>query len=42
MGMDLDPRTSFQDFVEARYYEWEQEFGDEVDARRTNSWDPKN
>lgn len=26
---------AFQNFIEERYGEWEREFGDEVDARRT-------
>lgn len=32
---------AFQDFIEDRYSEWEHEFGDEIDARRTTAFDPK-
>jgi hypothetical protein len=31
----------FQDFIEARYAEWEDEFGEGVEARRTASFDPR-
>jgi hypothetical protein len=27
--------------IEERYAEWEQEFGDEIDGRRTHGFDPK-
>jgi hypothetical protein len=27
--------------IEERYAEWEQEFGDEIDSRRTHGFDPK-
>jgi hypothetical protein len=40
MSTDSDREPSFQDFIEKRYSEWEQEFGDEVEARRT-SLEPK-
>ena len=42
------PRTSddvphaFRDFIEERYAEWENEFGDNVHVRRTVAFDPKN
>ncbi|MGH3678509.1 MAG: hypothetical protein ACRDU5_22770 [Mycobacterium sp.] len=32
---------SFQLFLEERYSDWEQEFGDDIEAKRTNSFDPK-
>ncbi len=35
-----DPKA-FRDFIEARYSEWEREFGDDVHVRRTVSFDPK-
>lgn len=31
----------FRQFIEERYTEWESEFGDAVDVRRTASFDPK-
>jgi hypothetical protein len=30
----------FQLFLEERYHEWEREFGDEIEERRTTSFDP--
>jgi hypothetical protein len=33
---------AFRDFIEERYIEWEDEFGDNVHIRRTTSFDPKN
>jgi hypothetical protein len=33
--------TAFARSIEERYNEWENEFGDDVDARRTTSFDPK-
>ena len=33
---------AFRDFIEARYSEWENEFGDNVHVRRTVAFDPKN
>ncbi|HKV20337.1 MAG TPA: hypothetical protein VJR50_15000 [Mycobacterium sp.] len=33
---------AFRDFIEERYAEWEDEFGDNVHIRRTTSFDPKN
>ena len=35
------PEDAFQTFIEERYAEWEIEFGDGVDTRRTVSFDPK-
>ncbi|GFG51961.1 hypothetical protein [Mycolicibacterium agri] len=35
-------RDSFKEFIEERYGEWEREFGDDVNVRRTASFDPKN
>jgi hypothetical protein len=32
---------AFRDFIEERYHEWENEFGDDVHVRRTVSFDPK-
>lgn len=32
---------AFRDFIEERYAEWENEFGDNVHIRRTTSFDPK-
>lgn len=36
-----EPTDAFQNFIEERYGEWEQEFGEDVNARRTTSFDPK-
>jgi hypothetical protein len=33
---------AFRDFIEERYAEWENEFGDNVHVRRTVAFDPKN
>ena len=32
---------AFRDFIEERYHEWENEFGDDVHVRRTEAFDPK-
>ena len=32
---------AFVEHIEERYKEWEREFGDEINARRTASFDPK-
>lgn len=40
-GASKDAVDAFQNFIEDRYFEWESEFGDEIDARRTLSFDPK-
>jgi len=33
---------AFRDFIEERYTEWSNEFGDNVRVRRTIAFDPKN
>lgn len=40
-GASTETVDAFQDFIENRYSEWEHEFGDEIEARRTLSFDPK-
>ena len=40
-GASEDAVDAFQNFIEDRYREWEIEFGDEIDARRTLSFDLK-
>ena len=40
-SVDDVPEDAFQNFIEERYAEWEIEFGDGVDTRRTVSFDPK-
>lgn len=40
-SVDDVPENAFQTFIEERYAEWELEFGDGVDVRRTVSFDPK-
>ncbi len=40
-GVPEDAVDAFQNFIEDRYSEWEQEFGDEIEARRTLSFEPK-
>jgi hypothetical protein len=37
-----DVPHAFRDFIEERYAEWENEFGDNVHVRRTVAFDPKN
>jgi hypothetical protein len=32
---------AFRDFIEERYHEWENEFGDDVHVRRTTSFEAK-
>ena len=36
-----DTPEQFKNFVEERYMEWENEFGEGVEARRTASFDPR-
>jgi hypothetical protein len=36
-----DTPEQFRNFVEERYLEWEREFGEAVEARRTASFDPR-
>lgn len=36
-----DAPREFRDFIEERYHEWEDEFGDEVHKRRTTNFEGK-
>jgi hypothetical protein len=40
-GASTEAVDAFQNVIEDRYSEWEREFGDEIEARRTLSFDPK-
>jgi hypothetical protein len=40
-GAPEGPSDVFQQLIEERYAEWESEFGDDVDSRRTTAFDPK-
>ena len=44
--MSTDPNNESEDpfvrAIEERYHEWEGEFGDDVDARRTTNFEGKN
>ena len=36
-----DAPREFREFIEERYHEWEDEFGDEVHKRRTTNFEGK-
>ena len=40
-GAPQNASEQFRDFVEQRYTEWEDEFGQGVETRRTAAFDPK-
>ena len=40
-GARIGASDAFLAFIEERYHEWENEFGDDVHVRRTEAFDPK-